>query len=845
MLLLFIIQLVLDNRDSYTLKEICNIVNLRNPPEEGIEKYVSPIYIDEEDGVKGVRSKITHLIIKSPFTQNIEKNIAFTPQFNEMIEIIHFGLSNNVPVILEGMPGQGKQLCINYISEILGYEVINIMISQSTKVEDLLGKNVITKDKNKNIKVILNETKLSKALKKQKDDNNKGRELIFIFNNLNNASPAVLELLTSIFDKNQQNVLLPDGSTIHKNPINIIGILKPQNGANRDKLPPTLLYSSLYHIVLEPDKEAIKMVIEKKLEKEEFKGDSIKLFDNYIKAKDIIEKKYQKENFLNFNDISKFINFRQISYGKINDVSIIFAMVFVYRFTEQEIINDLKQELQIQSIDMKPTLIYDMPIGTLTYKIGENNKIQINTFFNRPLKPKEIQDFKNCFISLTSNQKSCILFLILCALTKRSCLIQGETASGKSHVIRTFAYLMGKGLNVYQLNSESSTSLLSGQSKLNTKITKEEYEELLKIFKNLESFGILKDKINERFNEGKYEEWTGESFKKLIDQIKKIETRANADEIEILKSSRIEIGKIIIPANRFNNDCDSAFVISMKEGYWDLFDGIESATPQLSEKISTLAGENPELDLYETGKDKYFFTRKNDLPNSTKIHDDFLMFICHNISSQSDKSLDPSLLSKCICFCMPPVDSKEIDSAQVLYGSLIKNNLDRKICQSSATRLSFVHKFVKDKSRIEEDSFSGDLQPTGRTLGFIGKEFKKYLNSNTFENPNLEIYRPVCHSIISFYANSYNPVIKDEEGKTIILEEDRNKKELELKDKFVDDLVNTFKNYVPDFNLDDVSQSEKYLDILLVLKKIQEYAVSLLKQGKKLNLILVNLYHSA
>ena len=43
------------------------------------------------------------------------------------------------------------------------------------------------------------------------------------------------------------------------------------------------------------------------------------------------------------------------------------------------------------------------------------------------------------------------------------------------------------------------------------------------------------------------------------------------------------------------------------------------------------------------------------------------MFICLNISSQSDKSLDPSLLSKCICFCMPPVDSKEIDNAQILY----------------------------------------------------------------------------------------------------------------------------------------------------------------------------------
>jgi hypothetical protein len=38
------------------------------------------------------------------------------------------------------------------------------------------------------------------------------------------------------------------------------------------------------------------------------------------------------------------------------------------------IINYLKQELKIQLIDMKPILIYDMSLGTLANKIGENNK---------------------------------------------------------------------------------------------------------------------------------------------------------------------------------------------------------------------------------------------------------------------------------------------------------------------------------------------------------------------------------------------------------------------------------------------------------------------------------------
>ena len=205
-------------------------------------------------------------------------------------------------------------------------------------------------------------------------------------------------------------------------------------------------------------------------------------------------------------------------------------MVFVYRFTEEEIKDVLKKELHIQSIDMKPTLVYDISIGTLTYTIGEKNKIQIKTYFNAPLTNEEITNLKNIFISLTSNQKSCILFLILCSLKKRAYIIKGEKTSEKSHVIRTFALLVEKNLNVYQLNSESSPSLLSGQSTLNTRITNDESEELNKIFETLAIFEQIKDKVNDKFPKDKYEEWSAESFKKLIELIKDVEQRGTADD---------------------------------------------------------------------------------------------------------------------------------------------------------------------------------------------------------------------------------------------------------------------------------------------------------------------------
>ena len=93
----------------------------------------------------------------------------FTIQFSEMDEIINLGFMNNDPIISEGIPGQGKQLYINFIIELLGYEIANTVISISKEVESLLEKNILTNGKNKNIKILkylLNETKLLKAIKR-------------------------------------------------------------------------------------------------------------------------------------------------------------------------------------------------------------------------------------------------------------------------------------------------------------------------------------------------------------------------------------------------------------------------------------------------------------------------------------------------------------------------------------------------------------------------------------------------------------------------------------------------------------------------------------------------------
>jgi midasin (ATPase involved in ribosome maturation) len=75
---------------------------------------------------------------------------------------------------------------------------------------------------------------------------------------------------------------------------------------------------------------------------------------------------------------------------------------------------------------------------------------------------------------------------LCCVKAKKTPIIQGVIASGKSFIIKLLAEILGQDLSIYQLNSNSGISLFTGQS-----ITKEEFykkekaksKEILKLLK--------------------------------------------------------------------------------------------------------------------------------------------------------------------------------------------------------------------------------------------------------------------------------------------------------------------------------------------------------------------------
>ena len=171
-----------------------------------------PLITKIEKGKKFIESKYNKLRIecgKGPEIINEDmNNLAFTKSFTEMVDYIHLGIATNTPVILEGGTGLGKQTAINYVAYKLNYKIINFIITASTKIEDLLGRNQIKREDG--IKIEFCETKIMKALRETEGDN-----IIIVFHNLNKASSALMESLCSIFNKNQY-ILRPDGKKCQK-----------------------------------------------------------------------------------------------------------------------------------------------------------------------------------------------------------------------------------------------------------------------------------------------------------------------------------------------------------------------------------------------------------------------------------------------------------------------------------------------------------------------------------------------------------------------------------------------------------------------------------------------------
>ncbi|KAI5524962.1 nuclear chaperone required for maturation and nuclear export of pre-60s ribosome subunits [Trichomonas vaginalis G3] len=201
---------------------------------------------------------------------------------------------------------------------------------------------------------------------------------------------------------------------------------------------------------------------------------------------------------------------------------------------------------------------------------------------------------------------------------------------------------------VIPVNADTSISTITGSYKPSKYVSKQNIQKIINKLSEDPAFNELSRMLLE----------TAKSH------IEVSELKDFASDIDtILKESNdrntIKIGEeaktiISTAAHLINNMeyAESGLITAMKNGYWVLFDGVESCPSNILERIITLLDFEPSLNLYEVDEGITYSTKSQNL-----IHDDFRIIITYNdVGTHKKTPLPQTILSRCAILRMDPID---------------------------------------------------------------------------------------------------------------------------------------------------------------------------------------------
>ena len=586
-----------------------------------------------------IYSKASKLRIKIENQPKMETEKEFTPLFNILNELIHFGICTFTPLILECSPGQGKQTSINYVCDLLNYEIENIVITNTFTVKDLFKKTMIKSSNEGNIELFQIVTKLYSKVNNINEDNNNNydnndksgkneKKIMFVFHNINNAESDVLSKLSEIFNRDYDN-----------SNYSLIGLININEGLiDRETYYYNLFPKALYYRI--PPLTYLNIG-----------GEQICNLNSTI---DYYSEKQNTNNIFTLNDISKYKKLKEVT--RIDD-SFLEDIIFKNKLLTY---NNEKKELNKNRILSKLTKCDFNYLNNTKEFIMEVNNKSFSIMADEKL--KSFEEEKN---TLSFEQKKCLIFLGLAVKSNIPCIIQGSTGVGKSHLIKLFAKFLGKKLHIFELNKDNQISLLTKCFIFN------EFDE---DEKNDIDF-ILKE-IEENQNNNQID------IDKRYAQIKKNYENLNEEKKKLFSSLISKYS--LIKRFKYTN---SEFLDAVINGEWVLLDGIENSPSFIAEKITLLCGEKPELNLYE------------DDAEPIRPKKGFHLFITYNPERVNNNNLIPnSLFDKCLVYNLESFLNERISISQIIHGFLVNSlsTKDKDILYDIASRLSNIHFIIKE-----------------------------------------------------------------------------------------------------------------------------------------------------
>ena len=847
------LKFMINNNQKKIFKKIINKIfpnfyYIKNENEaEEFEKEVEDVnpFIFSGEELKSNWSNLS--IVSCDLNEDVDCNLAFIKPFNRLLEHIFLSIAIHYPLIIEGGTGKGKKSAIYYFAKILGYNVIYFNISNSTTVDDLFCKKMpIEKDGNMTFVDIRSLLLDGIDANKEKDKN-----CIIILDNLQQANSNVLESLIPLFDINTKSILV-QGEEIIKRSYNLFGIIDSSEAKSaNDFLPESIKYSAiLYKNSKYLKREYCRKIIDKMFGEEVNYENEPKIeyyLNCFIKLNNYIVKKQIKELFT-FNDFKKLLFFLRNSRTdkddpktSIFDIQTITQLLLVYKFKSKDEINSANEILGNSLVsDFWPIFSYsseknkdndddDDELENGQFQIAPDNKRENLSYpLRNKISKEKCEELLLKTHSLSPDQRRGIIFLMLSALSDVPCVIQGITASGKTHLIRLFCELLGQKPLIIDINNDTGISILLKQLVPKEKLEAKSVKKIKKKIKNLmeKEKSLLGDEIEKIIDIDNSDNWVPSQFRNLLDLLEekiyllKKESLMIASELKILLSEQLSFFK------HLSNE-DSSFIKAMISGDWVILDGIESAQPELYQRISSLCDlENQNLTMYDNGPEYVY--KKNSKKKQFRIHKDFRLFLTYNpFEVESSKRLPQSFLNKCLTFSLSQIDENIKTTSLVLAGSFMLKklylDLEEKYYNNNKEKLKLKNK-CNDKNKILTNIMKEDL----RTLGLKFANIHHYSNELAINNKGDFAGKKIFSGrSIKFILNVLETHPDDiNEGIISVIQDiycyPYKKSQIEFKDnliiKFVEPCTNELMQFLRN---DEVDPDEKYKIIINDLLKIK------------------------
>ena len=622
-------------------------------------------------------SKFSFIQASTPEAKLPNSNIVFTKSVQIMVDRIFSAFALNRPIILQGPNGNCKSEAVKYVSKCFGMDskdIITIQLSRSTTVENLFGQNGIRQNQEGRRLYDYVPTEFLKAVA-DVDDSFYPHKKLIIIEELNLASPSVIDALIPVFNADPNSrILQPNGVDVPKKDYYIVGISSVTFHSD-------LLNNSIVFTKNDYDEEEFKEVTQQILSNSADKNEVISLF---TKIRNSLENETTRD-MISIRSAEMYAYLEPVFRDSSDLMQYLKYITYVSPFTNPPV------NIEINRDDISIQLV-----GSVLKVLGLSVDVQLET--------TTWENNKNLVTSLTSDEKD--LFILLAAnMSKRfPIIVQGPTCSGKSFVIQLFANIIGKDITVIQMNSDTSLSSLLGGYKPSATVQEEKIASIVNSLQNcgLQFVDILNDIQTNRENI---------TVDVLNNYLVRIRKEKSDDDIEEEKNITHLIHTIEDACLLFNNIelSDSSIVEAMVNGKWLLLDGIEAAPPDVIERIITLLNPTPTLNLFEKGVEY----SANPSSSQIKIHDSFRIFMTYNPYGQHRKTYLPSsALSRCVLFSMKEIDDTLISSALIAYYNskqAIYETFESQ--QDAALRIAMVHQEQKKGNRDESN-----IQITGRTL---------------------------------------------------------------------------------------------------------------------------------